>query len=337
MSFTPSAPHFIPGGFIPTRRDLLRLAALAPALALPSMLTARSAAAAQNAGWFRFTLGDAEVTIVSDGNLTTPTNFLGVNADPEDVKAFLKARFLDPEVNYAHTNHVIVRSGDRMVLTDVGSGEKFQASAGKLLANMEAAGIDPTEITDVALTHAHPDHVWGAMDDFDEPRIPEATHHIGAAERDWWMTPGRFDMVPQGMQAFVAGAQNALRPLEDIDMLATVAHGAEIAPGMTMIDTPGHTFGHMSLAVENAGAKMLVIGDALNHGYVSMERPEWIFGLDLDGPQAVTTRKRLLDMAATEEMVVVGYHFPFPGVGHIVREGAAYRFVPALWRWSEPG
>jgi glyoxylase-like metal-dependent hydrolase (beta-lactamase superfamily II) len=329
MSLHPNAFRFVP-----SRRDILRLAALAPALALPSILTARSAAAAQNAGWFRFTLGDAEVTIVSDGNLTTPANLLGVNADPEEVKAFLKARFLDPDVNYAHTNHVIVRQGDRMVLTDVGSGEKFQPTAGKLLANLEAAGMSASDVTDVALTHAHPDHVWGSMDDFDEPRMPEAMHHIGAAERDWWMASDRFDSVPEGMQAFVAGAQNALRPLEDIDRIATVANGAEIAPGMTMIDTPGHTFGHMSLAVESAGAKMLVIGDALNHGYVSLERPEWIFGFDLDGAQAVNTRKRLLDMAATEEMVVVGYHFPFPGVGHIVREGAAYRFVPALWRWD---
>ncbi|MFT6226251.1 MAG: hypothetical protein ACJARE_000644, partial [Paracoccaceae bacterium] len=136
MSLHPNAFRFVP-----SRRDILRLAALAPALALPSILTARSAAAAQNAGWFRFTLGDAEVTIVSDGNLTTPANLLGVNADPEEVKAFLKARFLDPDVNYAHTNHVIVRQGDRMVLTDVGSGEKFQPTAGKLLANMEAAGM----------------------------------------------------------------------------------------------------------------------------------------------------------------------------------------------------
>jgi glyoxylase-like metal-dependent hydrolase (beta-lactamase superfamily II) len=330
MTMTPHAR-----ALTPSRRDLLRMAALAPALALTSPLRALAAVSAQNAGWFRFTLGDAEVTIVSDGHLTTPANLLGVNADPEEVKAFLRARYLDPEVNYAHTNHVIVRSAGRTVLTDVGSGEKFQPTAGKLVANMIAAGIAPGDVTDVALTHAHPDHVWGALDDFDEPRIPEATHHIGAAEYDWWMKDDRFDTVPQGMQAFVAGAQNALRPMADLDRLAMIAPGTEVAPGMTMIDTPGHTFGHMSLAVESAGKKMLVIGDALNHGYVSIERPDWVFGFDLDGAQAVATRRRLLEMATSEEMVVVGYHFPFPGVGHLVREGAAYRFVPALWRWAE--
>lgn len=324
-----------PARFAPSRRDLLRLAALAPALALTSPLRAAAAAAAQNAGWFRFTLGEAEVTIVSDGHLTTPASLLGVNADPEAVKAFLSGHFLDTEVNYAHTNHVIVRAAGRTVLTDVGSGEKFQPTAGKLLQNLAAAGMRAQDITDVALTHAHPDHVWGALDDFDEPRIPDAIHHIGRTEHDWWMQDGLFDRVPEGMQAFVAGARNALRPMGEMDRLAFVAHGAEIAPGVTMIDTPGHTAGHMSLAVQSAGAKMLVIGDALNNGYVSAERPDWIFGFDLDGAQAVATRRRLLEMAATERMTVVGYHFPFPGVGHLVRDGAAYRFIPALWRWDQ--
>lgn len=101
-----------------------------------------------------------------------------------------------------------------------------------------------------------------------------------------------------------------------------------------MIDTPGHTLGHMSVLVESGDARMLVVGDALNHGYVSFAKPDWQFGFDMDRPQAVETRRRLLDMAAEERLVVVGYHFPFPGVGHVMREGDAYRFVPALWRWN---
>jgi glyoxylase-like metal-dependent hydrolase (beta-lactamase superfamily II) len=317
------------------RRDLLRLAALAPALALPSPLRALPAPVSPQApGWFRFMLGEIEVTVVSDGNLATPTSLLGVNADPEEVRAFLAANFLDAQTIYAHTNHVLLRSGDRLTLVDVGSGPNFQPTSGRLVANMEAADIAPEDVTDVLLTHAHPDHVWGAMDDFgDEPRFPEAAHRIGATEFDWWMQEGLTDRVEEGMLPFVVGAQNALGALEP--RLETVADGAQPVPGATMIDTPGHTFGHMSVLVESGDARMLVIGDALNHGHISFARPDWHPGLDMDRPLAVETRRRLLDMAAEERLVVVGYHFPFPGVGHVVRDGDAYRFLPALWRWNQ--
>ncbi|MGG7564642.1 MBL fold metallo-hydrolase [Rhodovulum sp. DZ06] len=321
--------------FAPTRRDLLRLAAMAPALALPTPFRAAAAAAAQNDGWFRFTLGDAEITICSDGNLVTPASTLGVNADPAEVEAFLRAHRLPTDINYAHTNHVIVRMGDKVTLVDVGSGVKFQASAGRLLANMEAAGFGPGDISDVALTHAHPDHVWGAFDDFDEPLIPDTAHHIGAAEHGWWMDDTLLSRLPEEMHGFVAGAQNTLGPLGDLDLLQMTANEAEISPGVQMIDTPGHTMGHMSVIVESAGRKMLVTGDALNHGYVSFEHPEWHFGFDTDRELAVQSRLALLNRAADEEMVVVGYHFPFPGVGHVVRDGGKFRFLPALWRWSE--
>ena len=288
----------------------------------------------QAPGYVRFGLGDATVTIVSDGNLITPASLLGVNADPAEVRAFLEARKLSSEVNYAHTNHVVVETGEATVLVDVGSGDKFQPSAGRLLANMEAAGIDPAAITHVALTHAHPDHVWGMMDDFgDEPRIPEAGYAIGAAEFDWWMKEGRVDDVEDGMKAFVVGAQNALAPVAE--RMEMVADGAEIAPGVTMIDTLGHTLGHMSAMVESGGERLLVLGDAINHGHVSFERPDWQFGFDMDREQAVATRRRLLDMAAADGIAVAGYHLPFPGVGHVVREGSAYRFLPALVRWTD--
>ncbi|MDG1430979.1 MAG: MBL fold metallo-hydrolase [Paracoccaceae bacterium] len=288
----------------------------------------------QSAGFTRFTLGDFEITVVSDGNLATPANLLGVNAEDGDLAAFLESRFLDTITNYAHTNHVIINTGDAMVLVDVGSGDKFQQTAGQLLNNLEAAEIDPSDITHVALTHAHPDHIWGMMDDFgDEPRFPEATYAMGATEYDWWMKDGRVADVPDAMKPFVVGAQNALSPVAE--RVSMMVDGGEVTPGVRMIATPGHTLGHMSVVVESAGESLLVLGDAINHAHISFERPNWQFGLDMDKEQAVTTRNRLLDMAASERMAVSGYHLPFPGVGHVARDGEAYRFVPALVRWGQ--
>lgn len=324
--------------FKPTRRQLLETACLAPALALPSLASAELSAPSrpQTATSHRFRVGQAKITVLSDGNLNIPVAGLGVNADREEVKAFLHNYALSTSVNYSHTNHVLVELNDIKLLVDVGSGDRFQESAGRLLANMETAGIDPADITHVFITHAHPDHVWGIRDDFDEPVFPEAEYIIGSLEYDWWMTNDRVDMVEATLQQFVVGAVNALST-EGIEW--TVArNNHEIAPGLRLIDTPGHTLGHMSLVIESDGNSLIALGDCMSHAFMSVEQPRWVNSVDMDKEATVSTRLRLLDMAATDGMAVLGYHFPFPGVGHIAKDAAGgYRFIPALWRWQDAG
>ncbi|MDD9728902.1 MBL fold metallo-hydrolase [Mameliella sp. AT18] len=323
--------------FRPSRRDLLNIAALSPALALPALAASPARAqtlgapAGANPAHFRFQLGEAVLTVVSDGHLEIPANGLGVNADPEEVKAFLESYFLSTETNYSHTNHLVIELGEAKVLVDVGSGNRFLPTAGKLMENLGAAGIDASEITHVVITHAHPDHVWGIRDDFDEAILPDAQFFIGGTERDFWLQDGLVNSVPTEMQQFVVGAVNSLNV--DGAEWTVVGDEAEIAPGIRVIDTPGHTIGHMSVVVESGGKQLIALGDSMNHAWMSTVRPEWVSNFDMDGEQTVATRKRLLDMAATDGMAVLGYHFPFPGVGHIAAEGDTYRFVPALWQW----
>jgi glyoxylase-like metal-dependent hydrolase (beta-lactamase superfamily II) len=323
--------------FRPSRRDLLNIAALSPALALPALAASPARAqtlgapAGANPAHFRFQLGEAVLTVVSDGHLEIPADGLGVNADPDEVKAFLESYFLSTETNYSHTNHLVIELGEAKVLVDVGSGNRFLPTAGKLMENLGAAGIDASEITHVVITHAHPDHVWGIRDDFDEAILPDAQFFIGGTERDFWLQDGLVNNVPTEMQQFVVGAVNSLNV--DGAEWTVVGDEAEIAPGIRVIDTPGHTIGHMSVVVESGGKQLIALGDSMNHAWMSTVRPEWVSNFDMDGEQTVATRKRLLDMAATDRMAVLGYHFPFPGVGHIAAEGDAYRFVPALWQW----
>ncbi|MFZ5963064.1 MBL fold metallo-hydrolase [Thalassococcus sp. BH17M4-6] len=320
--------------FTPSRRTLLRMAAAMPALTLP--VTAYSAQLGAPAGpnptYMRFTLGQAKMTVISDGSLSLPVSGIGVNADPAEVQAFLTAHFLSPETNYAHTNHLLIELGEAKVLVDVGSGNRFLDTAGRLMANLDAAGVDPDSITHVVITHAHPDHIWGIRDDFDEAILPDAQKFIGAAERDFWMQDDLVNQVPQDMQQFVLGAVNSITV--DGAEWTLLADGDEVAPGIRVIDTPGHTPGHMSVVVESDGQQLLAIGDALSHAYLSFARPDWYNEFDMDGDQTVATRARLLDMAAADRMAVIGYHFPFPGVGHVMREGDAYRFIPALWTFE---
>jgi glyoxylase-like metal-dependent hydrolase (beta-lactamase superfamily II) len=316
-----------------SRRHLLNgAAALSVSAAAPAIAETSAPVGAQNAGWFRFGLGAFEITVLSDGALTIPAAGLGANQDAKTVADFLAARFLDPLQNYAHTNHILIDTGAAKVLVDVGSGERFQSSAGRLSANLEAAGVDLSEITHVLLTHAHPDHVWGMIDDFDEVRLPDAAYVIGAAEFDWWMAEDRVNQVAEAMQAMVVGAQTSLAPVAAQTTMA--ADGQEALPGIRMIATHGHTPGHMSVLVESEGEGLLVLGDAISHAYISFEHPDWHGGFDVDRDAAVATRKRLLDMAAAERITIAGYHLPFPGIGHVERVGGAYRFLPDLWRWG---
>jgi glyoxylase-like metal-dependent hydrolase (beta-lactamase superfamily II) len=323
--------------FRPSRREILSLATVAPALALPALTASPARAqmlgapAGANPAHFRFQLGDAVLTVVSDGHLEIPADGLGVNADPEEVKTFLESYFLSTELNYSHTNHLVIELGEAKVLVDVGSGNRFQPTAGRLMDNLSAAGIDAGTITHVVITHAHPDHVWGIRDDFDEAILPDAAYFIGGTERDFWLQDGLASSVPTEMQQFVVGAVNSLN-VEGAEW-TPVMDGSEIVPGVRVIDSPGHTMGHMSVVVESQGQQLIALGDSMNHAWMSTARPDWVSGFDMDAAQTVATRRRLLDMAATDRMAVLGYHFPFPGVGHVARAGDDYRFVPALWQW----
>ncbi len=318
--------------FKPTRRDLFKMAAAAPALAMPMAARAElGAPEGENPSHFRFSVGDARVTVVSDGYFRLPTSGLGVNADPEEVQAFLKRHFLSPELGYSHTNHLYVEVGDAKVLVDVGSGNRFMENAGKLMGNLEAAGIDPYAITHVVITHAHPDHIWGIRDGFDEAIIPDAEYLMGEAEHDHWMQDGLVDRVAPEDQQFVLGAVNSINV--DGAEWTLVQDGHEVVPGLTMIGTPGHTPGHMALRVDSGDQSLIALGDCMSHAYTNFAHPEWYNGFDSDGEQTVATRKRLLDMCAEDRIAILGYHFPFPGVGHVQRDGDAYRFVPALWQF----
>lgn len=287
----------------------------------------------QGPGFARFAVGDATVTVFSDGNLVIPTGGLAINQPTEKLHDFLNANGLPIDANTAQTNPVLIEMAERKILVDVGSGANFQSTAGKLAENMEAAGIDPSEIDTVIITHAHPDHCWGILDDFDENRFYEAEFVVGESEWQFWMAEERVSQVPEAMQAFVVGAQRQLGAI-DPDRLKLVADGAEITPGLSAIATPGHTVGHIALHMESAGQRLLLTGDCFNHWAVSFAHPDWHFGFDADPALAVETRKRILDMAASDNVPFIGYHMPWPGMSMVKHEGAAYRWLPSTMVWN---
>lgn len=316
----------------PTRRDLLKLAAMAPAMAFP--ISARAEVGPPTDGnptHFSFTLGEARLTIVSDGYFTTPVSGIGVNADPKDVQAFMASHYQPTDMAYAHTNHLYIEINDAKVLVDVGSGSRFFDTTGRLMGNLESAGIDPQAITHVVMTHAHPDHILGIRDDFDEAIIPDAEYIIGAVEHDYWMQDDLVNQVAPENQQFVLAAVNSITA-DGVDW--TLAQdGHEVVPGVSLLQTPGHTLGHMSVRLDSGGKTLIALGDCLTNAFANFAHPNWLIERDHDQEMAAATRVRVLDMAATDRIAVLGYHFPFPGIGHVQRTSDAFQFVPALWQF----
>ncbi len=316
----------------PTRRDILRVAAAMPAFAMPAAARAMIGPPdGDNPAFFRFTLGEARLTVISDGWFAQAMSGQAINADPEEKLAFIQAHYLDPENNYAHTNHLHIEIGAHRVLVDVGSGSRFLPTTGRLMANLEAAGIDPFAITHVAMTHAHPDHIWGIRDDFDELILPDAEFVIGAVEHDYWLQEGLVNRVAEIDQQFVVGAVNALG-VEGVEW--TLAEdGHEVVPGVRLIATPGHTAGHMAVEVGSGDQALIALGDCMTQAFFNFAHPEWVSSRDSDPEATAATRRRLLDRCASDRIAVLGYHFPFPGVGHVKRAGEGYEFIPALWQF----
>ena len=273
-----------------------------------------------------FRHGAFEISVISDGHLVLPANLLVPDAPKPEVAALLAAAGQGPDQVMPATNLTLIRSGADLILVDTGSGANFQPTAGKLAANLETAGIDKAKVTKVVFTHAHPDHLWGTIDDMDDLSFPNASYVVGEAEWNFWMDRDLVKKTPEQMHAFVAGAQRNLGRIKD--KVKTVKPGADIVAGMRVLDTAGHTPGHISLEIAG-GDGLIVVGDAATHATVAFAHPEWRFGLDTIADLAIANRRRLLDRAATGKVKLIGYHWPYPGVGFAERKGGAYRFVAA--------
>jgi glyoxylase-like metal-dependent hydrolase (beta-lactamase superfamily II) len=210
---------------------------------------------------------------------------------------------------------------------DVGAGPNFMPSAGELMSNLDAAGISPEEVTHVLFTHAHPDHIWGLLDDFDEPVFPDAEYYINRAEWDYWRADDTLEKTPEARKSFVVGARNRFEVLEDVINLFDF--GDEVLSGIEAVDTSGHTPGHTSFAIHGGDESLMVLGDAVTNSVVSFPKPDWPSGSDQDSEKGIATRMALLDRLAGEKSRFAGFHLPGSGVGFAEKAGTGYRFVPA--------
>lgn len=335
-----------------TRRDVLKTFGIAaasglltansivPATAQTQKTTAETAPNLQGAGFYKFKVGQLECLVVSDGSIKSPPlPTFAANAPKAEVENALRDYFLATNEITLDINTLVVKSGSKILLIDTGSGAFFGPKAGLLKINLKRAGIEPEAVTDVVFTHAHLDHAGGNVDSNGGIVYPNARFHIAQKEWETWTAKnvnlGKTQVDDAARKFFIEGTQKNLLPIKD--RVTIFKPGAEIVTGVSSVAATGHTPGHTAYLVASGSESLLHAGDFAHNFVLQIVHPEWYVGVDFDPQQAVATRKKLLDRAATDRTLLVGSHMPFPGIGHIRARNAArtsYEWVPIAWEWG---
>jgi glyoxylase-like metal-dependent hydrolase (beta-lactamase superfamily II) len=281
----------------------------------PPAAEAPAAPAAAEADVFRFRIGELDAVALRDGDIDVPNDgsVFGVGQPVADVAAVLADAGLETGALHLSIQPLLVHSGARVLLFDTGAGNADFARAGRLPASLHDAGVEPGQVTDIFISHAHPDHVGGVLASDGTLAFPNAAIHLSA--------PDGAALKQRPDAAALVGAIGS--------MVATFEPGAEVVPGVvTAVTVDGHTPGHSAYEIASGDAKLLYIGDAAHHYVISLRRPQWTVQFDGDAALAKASRGALLQRAAAGNLRVYAVHFPFPGLGRVQAEGDGFAWVP---------
>jgi glyoxylase-like metal-dependent hydrolase (beta-lactamase superfamily II) len=290
-------------------------------------------------GFYRFKIGDFQATVISDGYGDFPVRpVFAMNVSEADLAPVLKANFMQPVIQVSN-NILVVDTGRERLLVDTGFGEKIGPSFGGfpgLEANLRRAGITPESIDLVVISHCHLDHIGGLVTKSGVLAFPSAQFVFVDTEWHYW-TGNRYEnevnsspMPDPFKKATIAAAEN-LPPVADRSRF--VKQGGEIASGVHYVPAPGHSPSHAAILFTSGEEQFMHMGDIAHNPVTSLQHPDWTPLFDYEPAQAIKSRKVILDRAATDRVMAMGYHFPFPAIGHVVRHDTAYRWEAVQWAW----
>jgi glyoxylase-like metal-dependent hydrolase (beta-lactamase superfamily II) len=314
-------------------RSLLGLALLGGLLGTSVLANTATAAApaqikTQVPGYYRYALGNLEITALYDGYIDLDSKLLkGLRA--AEVQTLL-ARMFVADIKGVQTavNAYLVNTGEHLVLIDAGAASCFGPSLGKVLDNVRAAGYSPEAVDTVLLTHMHPDHICGLLGAEGKMAFPKATIWAAQEDADFWLSDKIAAAAPAGNQPFFKMARDAVAPYQAAGQFRSFKKGDALMPGISAVASPGHTPGHTSYLLGTPSKGLLIWGDIVHSHAVQFAHPEVSIEFDADHKQAIASRKALFEQAAKAGWAIAGAHLPFPGLGHVRKDAKGYAWVP---------
>ncbi len=310
-----------------SRRDFVVSTGLAAALGLNSRVVVSPAFAQKTPDpgkpYVSYKVGAAEVTALYDGIWEKPHDpaFIA-NASVEDVKAAMTKAGLPADFVSIPFTVVVVKTAGKTIMCDSGTGGQVQPTAGKLMANLKAAGIDPATIETILISHFHPDHIFGLMEkDTNKPVFPNAEIIVSDAEYKFWTDPAVIDRLPEARKGLARRIQAVFPTWKNIRQ---VAGEPEVAPGIRFVSAPGHTPGHRAFHLASGGKELIISNDTAYVPALVVANPGWHGQYDQDAAMAEASRRKLLDRVIADKVMICGYHFPFPAAGTIAKDGTGY-------------
>ena len=287
-----------------------------------------------NAGHYRFRVGDISATVLSDGVIGGPPRVYASNAPEAELQEVLRQAFLPTDHMTLNLNTLLIETGGRRILIEAGAGKTMGPNGGRIFDNLAAIGLGPADIDAIVVSHTHPDHVGNLRTADGGKAFPRATVFVPKADWDFFVRTDpdlSYMPVPEEFRLrFAANIKNSLGPFaNDVELYEA---GAEIVPGLTTIAASGHTPGMATFLVHSGSDQLLLTADLAYHPVVNVDRP-WLPGPDRDKETAFSSRRRIFDRAAAERMPVLGFHYPFPGLGRMLKTDGGYAWVPANWQF----
>lgn len=283
----------------------------------------------QAPGFYRYKVGDIEVTAIHDGFATRPLDGFIRNADIADVRRAMAEAFLPDTALPITFTTLVLKTGGRTILIDTGNGDSGPPTTGRWMSNFKAAGFDPASVDTVVISHFHADHISGLRLKDGTAVFPKAEIIVPDTEWAYWTDDAKMASAPDGLKPGFQTVRRVFGPvMKDVKIYKA---GQEVVPGLTAVAAYGHTPGHMAYMLTSGTAKLMVMSDVTNHPALFVRNPAWSAVFDMDADMARATRLRMLDMASAERAHVSFYHAPFPATGHILKGADGYRFVPVQW------
>lgn len=281
-----------------------------------------------NPGIHSVAVGEIMVTALNDGQFQANSALVnGISAEQADAAEAAAFRRVPPHIT---VSCFVLEIGGRHVLVDTGCGTAFGPAMGRSRGKLGGVGVDPAKVETILVTHAHVDHVSGLVTPEGAACFPNAEIVINGAETDFWLSEANAAAAPEAAKGGFATAQGALKPYAG--RIRTLKDGQEALPGITCRHFPGHTPGHSGWLIGSGGESLLIWGDIVHLPGIQFAHPEAGMAFDTDSDLARASRRKALDMAATDRMLVAGMHLDFPCFGHVVKAGGGYGFVPEVWR-----